>query len=162
MHVLDSASKVVDPVGLDARLDALPRPLVFTNGCFDILHRGHIAYLEEASAMGASLVVGINTDTSVRALKKAPGRPVNPLQDRALVLAALGCVDLVVPFADPTPLALIERVRPDILVKGGDWAVDAIVGNDVVRAAGGQVRAIPIRFRRSTSAVIDRIRSLDG
>lgn len=163
MRVVDSASKVVEnPIGLDARLDALSRPLVFTNGCFDILHRGHIAYLEEASAMGASLVVGINTDTSVRALKKAPGRPVNPLQDRALVLAALGCVDLVVPFADPTPLALIERVRPDILVKGGDWAVDAIVGNDVVRAAGGQVRAIPIRFRRSTSAVIDRIRSLDG
>jgi rfaE bifunctional protein nucleotidyltransferase chain/domain len=147
-----------DPAELERRLAALPRPLVFTNGCFDILHRGHVAYLEEAAGLGASMVVGVNTDASVRRLDKGTDRPVNPLEDRMAVLAALQCVSLVVPFDEDTPLALIRRARPDVLVKGGDWDIDAIVGADEVRAWGGAVHSIPIRHRRSTTDLIDRIR----
>lgn len=151
-----------DGAELRARLPALPRPLVFTNGCFDILHRGHVAYLEEARALGAALVVGVNTDASVRRLGKGHGRPFNVLEDRMAVLAALESVSLVVPFDEDTPLALIELTRPDHLVKGGDWPVDRIVGSEVVRAYGGQVHAIPFRFDRSTSDLIDRIRKANG
>ncbi|MDH3406270.1 MAG: adenylyltransferase/cytidyltransferase family protein, partial [Gammaproteobacteria bacterium] len=129
----DSQRKIVrDAAQLAARLAQLARPIVFTNGCFDILHRGHVAYLEEAAALGKSLVVGVNSDASVRRLEKGQNRPVNPLDDRMAVLAALGCVSLVIPFDDDTPLALIKQVRPEHLVKGGDWPSEKIVGADVV------------------------------
>jgi rfaE bifunctional protein nucleotidyltransferase chain/domain len=155
-----AATKIVrDPAReLAAHLTRLARPLVFTNGCFDILHRGHVTYLEEARALGASLVVGVNTDASVRRLDKGGDRPINPLDDRLAVLAALESVSLVVPFDDDTPLALIQQVRPDHLVKGGDWAPETIVGNDVVRTYGGQVHSIPFRFDRSTTGLLRRIR----
>lgn len=144
---------------LDEALAGLARPVVFTNGCFDILHRGHVTYLAQARALGASLVVGVNSDDSVRRLTKAPGRPVNTLEDRMAVLAALASVDLVVPFDDDTPAALIERVKPDHLVKGGDWAVGDIVGADFVTSRGGQVHSIPFKYDRSTTALIERIRA---
>jgi len=157
---LSSETKIVrDRAKLAARLAALARPIVFTNGCFDILHRGHVAYLEEAAQLGRSLVIGVNTDESVRALAKGSDRPVNPLEDRMAVLAALGCVSLVVPFAEDTPLELIKLVKPDHLVKGGDWVPERIVGNDFVRSYGGQVHSIPFRFDRSTTALLTRIRS---
>lgn len=149
---------VTDHRELAARVALLPRPLVFTNGCFDILHRGHVAYLEEAAALGKSLVIGVNTDASVRHLDKGADRPVNPLEDRLAVLAALGCVSLVTPFEEDTPLRLIERIKPDHLVKGGDWPPDKIVGSDFVRSHGGQVHSIPFRFQRSTSDLLRRIR----
>lgn len=154
-----SESKIVrDPAQLSARLAALARPVVFTNGCFDILHRGHVAYLEEAASLGKSLVIGVNSDASMRRLKKGPGRPVNPLEDRLAVLASLGCVSLVTPFDDDTPLALIKQVRPEHLVKGGDWPPDKIVGADVVNAYGGQVHSISFRHDRSTTELLERIR----
>lgn len=137
------------------------RPVVFTNGCFDILHRGHVAYLEEAASLGRTLFVGVNTDASIRRLGKGAGRPINPLDDRLALLAALGCVDLVAPFDEDTPLAMIVAVRPDVLVKGGDWEPGAIVGREQVLSWGGRVQAIPIRFTRSTSNLIDRIRSMN-
>jgi len=157
---LSSETKIVrDRATLATRLATLARPIVFTNGCFDILHRGHVAYLEEAAQLGQSLVIGVNTDESVRALAKGSDRPVNPLEDRMAVLAALGCVSLVVPFAEDTPLELIKLVKPDHLVKGGDWVPERIVGNDFVRSYGGQVHSIPFRFDRSTTALLARIRS---
>lgn len=149
---------VTDPGRLGEQLSGLPRPIVFTNGCFDILHRGHVTYLQEAAALGKSLVVGVNTDASVRRLGKAPERPFNPLEDRMAVLAALSCVSLVVPFDDDTPRELIRQVGPDHLVKGGDWTPDTIVGADLVLAAGGQVHSIPFRFQRSTTDLVQRIR----
>jgi rfaE bifunctional protein nucleotidyltransferase chain/domain len=156
----DSERKIVrDAAQLAARLAQLARPVVFTNGCFDILHRGHVAYLEEAAALGKSLVIGINSDASVRRLEKGRERPVNPLEDRMAVLAALGCVSLVTPFDDDTPLALIKLVRPDHLVKGGDWKPDKIVGSDIVKGYGGQIHSIPFRFDRSTTELLRRIRS---
>ena len=157
-----SESKIVlEPEQLTARLAGLTRPVVFTNGCFDILHRGHVAYLEEAASLGKSLVIGVNSDASVRRLKKGPGRPVNSLADRLAVLAALGCVTLVTSFDDDTPLALIQQVRPEHLVKGGDWAPEKIVGADAVKAYGGQVHSIPFRHDRSTTELLKRIRSHD-
>jgi rfaE bifunctional protein nucleotidyltransferase chain/domain len=157
--VTTSESKIVrDPSRLSAHLAALARPVVFTNGCFDILHRGHVSYLEEAAQLGKSLVVGVNSDASVRHLEKGADRPINPLEDRMAILAALACVALVVSFDDDTPLALIRSVRPDHLVKGGDWAPEKIVGNDVVRAYGGKVHSIPFRFERSTTDLLQRIR----
>lgn len=157
-----AADKIVhDHDAAASRVAALPRPVVFTNGCFDLLHRGHVAYLEEARALGASLVVGVNTDASARRLNKGAGRPVNPLEDRLAVLAALESVSLVIPFEEDTPLALIERVRPDHLVKGGDWPVDKIVGHELVRSYGGRVHSIPFRFERSTTDLIRRMRATD-
>lgn len=157
--MIPSDRKVVaDAAELARRLPALPRPLVVTNGCFDILHRGHVAYLEEAARLGASLLVAVNTDASVRRLNKGSDRPLNPLADRMALLAALECVHLVVPFDDDTPLALIRLVRPEHLVKGGDWPVEKIVGHDVVRSYGGHVHSIPFRYQRSTSDLIARIR----
>jgi rfaE bifunctional protein nucleotidyltransferase chain/domain len=144
---------------IEARAAALPRPRVFTNGCFDILHRGHVAYLEEARALGAALIIGVNDDTSVRRQDKGAGRPFNSLADRMAVLAALACVDLVIPFSEDTPLELIRRVNPEHLVKGGDWPVDRIVGADWVSAHGGAVHSIPFRYERSTTALIARIRA---
>ncbi|MFZ5493604.1 MAG: D-glycero-beta-D-manno-heptose 1-phosphate adenylyltransferase [Pseudomonadota bacterium] len=152
---------VAGPAALAAHLAALPRPAVFTNGCFDILHVGHVDYLDQAAALGASLVVGVNSDASVRRQGKGEDRPINPLADRMAVLAALEAVSLVVPFDDDTPLALIHAVRPEHLVKGGDWPVDAIVGADFVRSYGGQVHSIAFRHQRSTSGLLSRIRS-DG
>ncbi|HYM47908.1 MAG TPA: D-glycero-beta-D-manno-heptose 1-phosphate adenylyltransferase [Burkholderiaceae bacterium] len=156
-------SKIVrDPAReLATRVRQLAHPIVFTNGCFDILHRGHVTYLEEARALGASLVVGVNSDASVRRLEKGSERPVNALEDRMAVLAALESVSLVVPFDEDTPLELIRQIRPDHLVKGGDWAPDKIVGNDVVRAHGGQVHSIPFRHDRSTTELLRRIRGRD-
>jgi D-glycero-beta-D-manno-heptose 1-phosphate adenylyltransferase len=140
------------------RLATLRRPVVFTNGCFDILHRGHVTYLEEARALGESLVLGVNTDSSVKRLNKSPDRPINTLEDRMAVLAALESVSLVVAFDEDTPLELIRLVRPDHLVKGGDWSVDRIVGHEFVHAYGGKVHSIPFRFERSTTDLVRRIR----
>ncbi len=154
-----SERKIVhDSNELPARLATLPRPFVFTNGCFDILHRGHISYLEDAAWLGASLIVGVNSDASVRSLNKGPGRPINPLEDRMALLAALTCVALVVPFDEDTPLELIKVIRPEHLVKGGDWAPENIVGAEFLKSYGGQTHAIPIRYERSTTELIDRIR----
>lgn len=149
---------VHDSKELPARLATLPRSFVFTNGCFDILHRGHISYLEDAARLGASLIVGVNSDASVRNLIKGPGRPINPLEDRMALLAALTCVALVVPFDEDTPLELIKVIRPEHLVKGGDWAPEDIVGAEFLKTYGGQTHAIPIRYERSTTELIDRIR----
>lgn len=143
---------------LKVAVAALPRPVVFTNGCFDILHRGHVDYLEQAAALGASLVVGVNSDDSVKRQNKGTDRPINPLSDRMAILAALECVSLVVSFDDDTPLSLIESVAPDHLVKGGDWPVDKIVGADFVISQGGQVHSLPFRFKRSTTDLLRRIR----
>jgi D-glycero-beta-D-manno-heptose 1-phosphate adenylyltransferase len=154
-----AAAKIVRARGeVAARIAALPRPLVFTNGCFDILHRGHVTYLEEARALGESLVVGVNTDVSARRLNKGADRPINPLEDRLAVLAALAAVSLVVPFDEDTPIELIKRVRPDHLVKGGDWPVGQIVGSEFVQSYGGKVHSIPFRYERSTTELIRRIR----
>ena len=153
-------AKLCPPGALAARLAELPRPLVFTNGCFDILHRGHATYLAQARALGASLVVGVNTDASVRRLGKGQGRPVNGLDDRMALLAALESVSLVTWFDDDTPLELIRAVQPEVLVKGGDWPPERIVGADLVKARGGRVCSIPFRHERSTSALLAKIRSL--
>lgn len=158
---LASARKIVATQNLGAALARLPRPIVFTNGCFDILHRGHVTYLEEAAALGASLIVGVNSDASVRRQNKGADRPINPLEDRQALLAALGAVALVVPFDDDTPLALIKAIRPDHLVKGGDWTPDRIVGAAEVQGWGGQVHSIPFRFQRSTTDLLRRIRSAE-
>ena len=151
-------SKLCSPQHAEARVRELSRPLVFSNGCFDILHRGHVTYLAQARALGASLVVALNTDASVRRLGKAQDRPINELADRAAVVAALDAVDLVTWFDADTPLALIERLCPDILVKGGDWPEERIVGAAQVRSWGGRVVSLPIRYVRSTTDVIARIR----
>ena len=130
--------------------------VVFTNGCFDILHRGHVEYLAYARALGDRLVVGLNSDRSVRALK-GPGRPVNPLDDRAAVLAALESVDAVVAFDDDTPRDLIAALLPDILVKGGDYAPDQVVGAAEVEAAGGRVVIAPLVPGRSTTGMLQKV-----
>ena len=134
-----------------------PRPLVFTNGVFDLLHRGHVTYLARARALGAALLVALNGDASVRRLGKGPGRPVNALEDRMALLAALEPVDAVTWFDEDTPAALIGAVRPDVLVKGGDWPVARIVGAAEVLARGGAVHSIPFEHQRSTSALLRRI-----
>lgn len=143
----------------ERQLSKLKRPLVFTNGCFDILHRGHVAYLEEAATLGVNLAVGVNSDASVRRLQKDERRPINALEDRLAVLAALQCVDLVIAFDEDTPLDLIKKLTPDVLVKGGDWEPDQIVGKEFVEQNGGKVRSIPIRFERSTTELITKIQS---
>ena len=144
-------------------LEKLGRPregkLVFTNGVFDILHRGHVEYLYAARALGDLLVIGVNTDASVRRLK-GPDRPINTDDDRALVLAALACVDYVTFFAEDTPLNLISALLPDVLVKGGDYTPDTIVGRTEVEAAGGQVVVIPLVTGRSTTNTVQRIRGM--
>jgi len=132
---------------------------VFTNGCFDLLHLGHVRYLEAARSLGDGLIVGVNTDASVARLGKGPGRPLNPEGDRARVLAALACVDRVTLFGEDTPLALITRLASDILVKGGDYRLDEIVGREVVLARGGRVVALPFVPGYSTTGLIERLRS---
>jgi len=138
---------------------AMGQRIVFTNGVFDLLHRGHVEYLAEARALGDRLVVGINTDASARGLSKGPERPLVTAADRAAVIEALAAVDMVVLFDDPTPEALIREVRPDVLAKGGDWAVDRIAGREFVESYGGKVVAIALRAGFSTSALVERIRA---
>ena len=150
--------KICAPGELENLIAALPRPLVFTNGVFDIIHRGHVTYLAQARALGASLVVALNTDASVRALGKGDDRPVNPLADRAAVIASLEAVSLVTWFDDDTPLELIRRVQPDVLVKGGDWQPAKIVGAADVQGWGGKVFSIPFEHERSTTALLAAIR----
>ncbi|MCL6554728.1 MAG: D-glycero-beta-D-manno-heptose 1-phosphate adenylyltransferase [Burkholderiales bacterium] len=150
--------KICPPQELHTRVARLPRPLVFTNGCFDILHRGHVTYLAQARALGASLLVAVNSDQSVRRQGKGEDRPINPEADRAAVLAALESVSLVTLFDADTPLELILAVRPEVLVKGGDWPVERIVGATEVLAWGGQVHSIPFLHPQSTTHLIARIR----
>ena len=133
-------------------------PVVFTNGVFDLLHVGHVALLEAARAEGAALIVGLNSDASVRRLGKGTDRPLVPQIERAGVVAALGCVDCVVVFDEDTPLALIERLRPDVLVKGADYAREAIVGADQVTAWGGRVVRVPLVAGVSTTELLARLR----
>ena len=155
---LEFERKLCAPAQLAGRIAALRRPLVFTNGVFDILHRGHVTYLAQACALGASLIVAANSDASARRLGKGEDRPINRIEDRMAVLAALQAVDLVTWFDEDTPLALILACRPDVLAKGGDWSVEAIVGATEVIAWGGAVHSIPFLFQRSTSATLDKIR----
>ncbi|HYM81016.1 MAG TPA: D-glycero-beta-D-manno-heptose 1-phosphate adenylyltransferase [Candidatus Limnocylindria bacterium] len=140
------------------RWRAAGEAIVFTNGVFDLLHRGHVEYLEEARALGERLVVGVNSDASVRRVK-GPSRPIHPEAERAELLAALACVDQVVIFDDDTPARLIREVRPDVLVKGGDWVLDRIVGRELVESYGGRVTTIRLRDGFSTSALIERVRT---
>jgi D-glycero-beta-D-manno-heptose 1-phosphate adenylyltransferase len=151
-------ARIADAPHAIARTLALLRPLVFTNGVFDILHRGHVTYLEQARGLGASLVVAVNSDASVRRLRKGSDRPINPQEDRMAVLAALACVDLVVPFDADTPLDLIVACAPDVLVKGGDYSIATTVGAAEVIAGGGRFVAIPFRYDRSTTSLVQRIR----
>ncbi|HEX5128038.1 MAG TPA: D-glycero-beta-D-manno-heptose 1-phosphate adenylyltransferase [Rhodocyclaceae bacterium] len=153
-------AKICPPDQLVERIAHLSRPLVFTNGCFDILHRGHVTYLGQARALGASMIVALNTDASVKRLGKGNDRPLNPLEDRAVVMAALGCADLVTWFDEDTPIERILQCRPDVLVKGGDWPVEKIVGYAEVIAWGGSVHSIPFEVDRSTTALIGKIRAL--
>jgi rfaE bifunctional protein nucleotidyltransferase chain/domain len=132
--------------------------IVFTNGVFDLLHPGHIRYLKEARALGDVLVVGVNSDGSARTLAKGAGRPITPAEERAEILAALGVVDAVVIFDEPTPHDIVAAIQPDVLVKGADWAEGTIVGADIVAERGGRVVRIPLTAGYSTSALIDRIR----
>jgi rfaE bifunctional protein nucleotidyltransferase chain/domain len=152
--------KICPRADFAARVITLPRPLVFTNGCFDVLHRGHVTYLAQARALGASLVVGVNSDASVKRLGKGDDRPVNLQEDRMAVLAALESISLTVPFDEDTPLELILVCRPDVLVKGGDWTPDKIVGSREVLGWGGAVHSIPFVHERSTTALLKKIRSL--
>jgi D-glycero-beta-D-manno-heptose 1-phosphate adenylyltransferase len=150
--------KICTHAELASRVAQLPRPLVFTNGCFDVLHRGHVTYLAQARALGASMVLGVNSDASVKRLGKGDDRPVNHQDDRLAVLAALASVDLVVLFEEDTPLNLILACKPDILVKGGDWKPDAIVGAKEIIGWGGSVHSIPFLHERSTTALLKKIR----
>ena len=151
-------AKIRNPAELSRWLGALPRPLVFTNGVFDILHRGHATYLARARALGGSLLVALNGDASARRLGKGADRPLNPLQDRLALVAALEPVSAVSWFDEDTPEALIAACKPDVLVKGGDWPVERIVGGAGVLARGGRVLSIPFEHERSTSGLLRRIR----
>src|SRR5512143_3428893 len=159
MHPPAFERKLCAPDDLATRVAQLPHPRVFTNGCFDILHRGHVTYLAEARALGASLIVGVNSDDSVRRQGKGGDRPINTLENRMALLAALESVSLVTWFDSDTPLELILTIRPDALVKGGDWAPDRIVGAAEVTGWGGSVHSIPFRHHTSTTALLERIRS---
>ncbi len=151
--------KICSRAQLGARIAALPTPVVFTNGVFDILHRGHVAYLAEARALGASLVVGLNSDVSAKRLNKGPDRPLNRDADRAAVLAALESVTLVTLFDEATPLALLELARPQLYVKGGDYDIETLAETRLVRSWGGDARALAFSAGFSTTALVDRIRS---
>jgi len=158
LAVADFQSKITPREQIGARLAQLPRPWVLTNGVFDVLHRGHVSYLAQARALGAALVVALNTDASARRLGKGPDRPLNRLEDRALMMAALQCVDLVTWFDEDTPLQLITELRPDILVKGGDYDMARLPEASVVQAYGGQALALPFVAGYSTSALVQKIR----
>ncbi|AJK47872.1 D-glycero-beta-D-manno-heptose 1-phosphate adenylyltransferase [Burkholderia plantarii] len=154
--------KFISRDALAALRPTLPSPVVFTNGVFDILHRGHVTYLADARALGACLIVAVNSDASVRMLGKGDDRPINRQEDRMALLAALECVDWVVGFEEQTPVALIEAVRPDILVKGGDYDMDALPESALVRGWGGKALAIPFEFERSTTALLKKVRAHQG
>ena len=152
-------AKVCNPAQLRERISRLPRPLVFTNGVFDILHRGHASYLDQARALGASLVVGVNSDTSVKMLGKGDDRPINSEADRQALLAALESVDLVVIFSEQTPVNVMEQIHPDIYVKGGDYEIDTLAETKLVKTWGGKAVAIPFLYERSTTSLLGKIRS---
>ncbi len=154
----DFETRICAPQDIITRAVALARPLVFTNGVFDILHRGHVTYLAQARALGASLVLALNSDASVKRLGKGDDRPINTLADRAAVVAALRCVDLVTWFETDTPLELILALKPDLLVKGGDWKPEAIVGAREVQGWGGSVHSIAFAHQRSTTDLLTRVR----
>jgi D-beta-D-heptose 7-phosphate kinase/D-beta-D-heptose 1-phosphate adenosyltransferase len=147
-----------EAAAFSAAARAAGRRVVFTNGVFDLLHPGHVRYLQQARAHGDLLIVGLNSDRSVRA-NKGPTRPINPEQERAEVLAALACVDAVTIFDEDTPHDIISAIQPDVLVKGADWAADAIVGRDIVEARGGKVVRVAVEQGHSTTSIVDRIRS---
>jgi len=150
--------KLCPRADLAQRIARLPRPIVFTNGVFDILHRGHLSYLAQARELGACLVIGLNSDASARGLGKGPGRPLNAETDRACVLAALESVGLVTLFDEPTPVELLKLVRPQIYVKGGDYDVETLEETRWVRSWGGQAHALPFVEGYSTTALVARIR----
>lgn len=157
-------NRVVDRQGAAALAADVRRAggtVVFTNGVFDLLHPGHLRYLQQARALGSALLVGLNSDASVRRTKGAD-RPINPEAERAELLAALACVDAVVVFAEDTPADLIRAIEPDVLVKGADWAADQIIGRDTVEARGGRVVRLPIAAGYSTTALVERVRSARG
>ena len=151
-------AKIRDPAALETWIGALERPLVFTNGVFDLLHRGHVTYLARARALGAALLVALNSDSSARRLGKGADRPLNPLVDRLAVVAALECVDAVTWFDEDTPEALVAACRPQVLAKGGDWPVERIAGAGGVLARGGKVVSIAFEYQRSTTELVERIR----
>ena len=151
-------AKICDPRDFAARAAALARPLVFTNGVFDILHRGHVTYLAEARELGAAMAIALNSDASVRRLGKGGDRPINPLEDRLAVVAALESVSLVTWFDEDTPIARILECRPERLVKGGDWTPDRIVGAREVLGWGGTVHSIAFQHDRSTTRLLEKIR----
>lgn len=162
MSPVSFESKIITREALVARRDALAAPVVFTNGVFDILHRGHVTYLARAKALGACLIVGVNSDASVRMLGKGDDRPINREDDRMALLAALESVDWVVRFDERTPIGLIEAVRPDILVKGGDYDMDALPESALVRGWGGRTLAIAFEHQRSTTALLEKVRAQAG
>lgn len=151
--------KICSEENLAVKLAQLPKPIVFTNGVFDILHRGHVSYLDQAKSFGASLVVGVNADTSVRMLGKGDDRPLNQENDRMALLASLASVDLVVIFSEKTPVELIEKIKPDIYIKGGDYEIDSLAETALVKSWGGKAYAIPFIHDRSTTALLTKIRS---
>jgi D-glycero-beta-D-manno-heptose 1-phosphate adenylyltransferase len=151
--------KLLDRASLVALRASLSGPIVFTNGVFDILHRGHVTYLDEAKALGRHLIVGVNSDASVRMLGKGDDRPINTTDDRMALLAALESVDYVIQFEEQTPVNLIKAVHPDILVKGGDYDMDSLPESALVRGWGGSALAIPFAFDRSTTALLKKVRT---
>ncbi|MCQ8894920.1 D-glycero-beta-D-manno-heptose 1-phosphate adenylyltransferase [Limnobacter humi] len=153
-------AKVCTPKELADHARTLKGPVVFTNGVFDLLHRGHVTYLDQAAQEGASLIVAVNSDASVKRLGKGPDRPINTQEDRMAVLAALECVSLVTYFEEDTPLNAILAARPDVLVKGGDWPVEKMVGAREVQAWGGRAVSIAFEHERSTTATLEKIRKL--
>lgn len=154
----DFLDKMCPRSDLAARVAALPHPVVFTNGVFDILHRGHVSYLAQARALGASLVIGLNSDASARGLGKGPDRPLNNEADRACVLAALESVSLVTLFDEATPVELLKRVRPQLYVKGGDYDIETLEETKWVRSWGGEARALAFIDGYSTTSLVKRIR----
>ena len=152
-------TKICTPANFQEKLSKLPRPLVFTNGVFDLLHRGHVSYLAQAKSLGGSLVIGVNTDTSVKLLNKGDDRPLNDEVDRLALLAALESVDLVILFSEQTPVELIAKIKPDIYVKGGDYAIDTLAETALVKSWGGRAYAIPFIHDRSTTALLRKTRS---
>lgn len=154
----DFEKKITAPENLVRILKNIPRPLVFTNGCFDVLHRGHVTYLAQARSLGKCLLVALNTDESVKLQKKGDNRPINKLDNRMAVIASLGMVDYVTYFNSETPLDLILAVKPEILVKGGDWSIEQIVGSKEVLAWGGAIHSIPFLYNTSTTALIKQIK----
>jgi len=157
--MLDFKKKIISSIDDSTTfLAKIEKPMVFTNGCFDILHLGHVTYLQEARNLGNSLIVGVNSDDSVKRQNKGDDRPINTLEDRMSILASLECVDAVIAFDEDTPLNLIKAISPQILAKGGDWKVEQIVGAEHVKKQGGEVHSIDFQFDRSTTNTLEKIR----